>query len=389
MASPKNKTILINKEAYGTFVLIQNQILGKFNRLMNEQEASIAEKTGYFQNEPMPYAFTFAPFGKRNQEVIQNIKNGQKIDLLLDDEIIGHIKAESSFLLKNPKNSIFRARDLMIPYEKKVGKYAISGEFEIYKDNLKDMIKSVQSRTKNAKKITALMLTADPMNRLHERLIRLTIDKADIVIIFLVRTFGNDGRLSFALRREILEFFINKYINKDRIILIPFENTYLFSDHINPVLECIAAKHFGATKLVVGQKHGGIGMYYDNNTQNTILDKYSDELDMELIVMPEMVYCTDCRTIVSTKTCPHGAHHHIKYSAHTIKELLFNGIMPPAILVRKDISAMILSKLFPNRFDDLQKMYDDLFPNNGLVEEHSRAEFYEQLMNLYQTSSLT
>ena len=130
-------------------------------------------------------------------------------------------------------------------------------------------------------------------------------------------------------------------------------------------------------------------MFYDESGANTALDKYSKDLNLEVIVMPEFVYCNECRTIVSTKTCPHGQHHHIKYHANTLKELLYQGILPPAILMRKEISAMILSELFPNRFYDLQRIYDDLFPNSGILEKHNQKEFYEQLMNLYQTTSLT
>ena len=66
-----------------------------------------------------------------------------------------------------------------------------------------------------------------------------------------------------------------------------------------------------------------------------------------------------------------------------------NGIMPPAILVRPEISALVLSKLFTNRFKDVQKLCDDLFVNSGLLENKTDRDFYEELMKLYQTSSLT
>ena len=46
----------------------------------------------------------------------------------------------------------------------------IPQDFEIYLNSIKD---------NNYQKVTALMLTADPFHRLHERLVRMTIDKAD------------------------------------------------------------------------------------------------------------------------------------------------------------------------------------------------------------------
>ena len=63
--------------------------------------------------------------------------------------------------------------------------------------------------------------------------------------------------------------------------------------------------------------------------------------------------------------------------------------MPPAILVRPEISALILSKLYVNRFKDIQKLCDDLFVKSGLLENKTDRDFYEELMKLYQTSSLT
>ena len=63
--------------------------------------------------------------------------------------------------------------------------------------------------------------------------------------------------------------------------------------------------------------------------------------------------------------------------------------MPPTILMRKEISAVILSKLHPNRFQNLEKLYYDILPTEGLLEEHTENDFYLELMKLYQTTSLT
>ena len=63
--------------------------------------------------------------------------------------------------------------------------------------------------------------------------------------------------------------------------------------------------------------------------------------------------------------------------------------MPPSVLVRREVSASILSTLYPERFKKLQMIYDSLMPNDGLMEEHNEEDFYINLMGLYQTTSLT
>ncbi|MBD3807728.1 MAG: sulfate adenylyltransferase, partial [Epsilonproteobacteria bacterium] len=114
-----------------------------------------------------------------------------------------------------------------------------------------------------------------------------------------------------------------------------------------------------------------------------------ENLGIDINMVEEYVYCNVCKTLVSNETCPHGAHHHIKYNSSAILKLLEHGVVPPTILVRKEVSAFILSKLFPNRFQNIQNLYYDLFPNSGLLEEQTNESFYTELINLYQTSSLT
>jgi sulfate adenylyltransferase len=146
--------------------------------------------------------------------------------------------------------------------------------------------------------------------------------------------------------------------------------------------------NFGCTKFVIGQTHAGLGMHYDKQKSQTILNELIG-IDIKTQMVSEFVYCNECKTLVTTGTCPHGAHHHISYHAQSILELLKVGLLPPAVLVRKELSAMILSTIFPNRFKNISVLYNDLIPNNGIIEDVSEEDFYKKLMKLYQTSSLT
>lgn len=380
----KNRQINIDIQTFYTLELIKNCVFSKFNSLMNQEQIEKIQN-GYFMNEPMPYPFIFAP-NLDDEKTIKELKPDDNLEIVVDSEVVGVIKVKSVFKNKDEyANNIFNTNNT----KKECGRYCIAGEFEIYNDDIKlakETIKKIKNEI-NAHKITAVMLTADPLNRAHERLIRMAIDKADLVVIFLLQTNG-ENHINFNLRKLAVECFIQNYLPQNKVVIMPFKAN-IFSSHQNPSLECIAAHNLGANKLVIGQNHSGIGMFFDQNQPHTLLDRYINDLNMEIIVLPELVYCDKCRTIVSTKTCPHGQHHHIKYNTDTIKSLLFNGIMPPTILMRSDISALILSQMFPNRFKDIQKLCDELFPNSGILERRDECDFYKELMRLYQTSSLT
>lgn len=396
MTSQKNKQLFVDRETILTLSLIKEKIFGEINWLMDNEEAKIVREKKHYNKIPLPLPFIFSPGGKRNQAVLQKANKNELLDIVSNGKLYGNIKVEKIFA-NDPKQrvvDIFGSYDSqnpkMLNLEKRFGDLAIKGELDLEFDEIKQ-IKEKINNAKNslsAKKVTALMMRADPFHRAHERLMRISIDKADLLVIFLLGT-SSSYSFEYELREKCLTYFKDNYLPRERILIVPFENTYIFSDHNNPILECIAAYNFGCNKLVMGQNHLGIEIFFNQNQTHTVFDNYKKNLPLEIVILPEFVYCNACKSLVSTKTCPHGQHHHIKYQESSLKTLLNEGILPPAVLMRKDISSILLSSIFPNRFKNLQSLFQDMFPNAGLLEKHSEKDFYEELMKLYQTSSLT
>ncbi|MDR2081505.1 MAG: sulfate adenylyltransferase [Campylobacteraceae bacterium] len=255
-----------------------------------------------------------------------------------------------------------------------------------------DYIKEIREQISKAKanlgaaNVSAIIMVANPFHRAHERLVRITLEKSDLVVIFLLETQERKELLPFALRKKTLRYFVDNYLHKNRVLVIPL-NSAAFGKDFNAAAHGVVAKCLGCDTLVVGEYHNGIGFYYDNNCLKTSLDSCEESANIE--VVSRFVFCNECNTLVSVKTCPHGMHHHIKYNSSSLIALLKEGILPPAVLMRKDISAIILSAIYPNRFKNIAQIYNDLFPGTGLIEMHSDEDFYMELMKLYQTTSLT
>jgi len=272
---------------------------------------------------------------------------------------------------------------------KRFGSWAVSGEYRLLHKSSNNNIKTIQNAKKNiqAKHTTAIFMAANPLHRAHERLIRQALDLTDLVVIFLLKPNTN-ANLSYEIRKEALEFFINNFLPKNRVVIVPLENSYIFAGYNEIIIDAIVAKNHGCDRLKVGRNHAGLGMYYDCNSNKSIIDKVVG-IDIEIKIASEYVYCDRCTTLVSKETCPHGQHHQISYHADSILELLEMGIIPPAVLMRKEISSFLISKILPNRFKNLEKLYYDILPVTGLLEEHTEQDFYIELMRLYQQTSLT
>ncbi len=391
----KNRELFIDKEFLATLSLAKEGILKPVDKLMNKQEVKEVEETGHYKGKPFPFPFIIAPSGDKNKEVLTTAYQGEALDFVVDGKIKGTIIVDEVFEVDRKKRieQLFGSYDVNNPdiqvFLKRLGDVAVCGEYTLEFNDIKNVKEQIALAKEQlgAKNVSAMMINAKPFHRAHERVIRITLEKCDMLVIFLLKPYKQDV-ISYELRLKALQYFVDNYLPKNRVLIVPFENTYLFSSYKNAVLDSICAYNFGCNKLILSQNHSGIGTYFDKNETKSILDQY-EGLDIEVDLLAEFVYCNECKTLVSINTCPHGSHHHIKYHAQSLIEILKAGMLPPAIFMRKDISALLLSELFKNRFENISKIYDAIFPNSGLIEAHDERDFYLELMRLHQTTSLT
>ncbi len=389
------KEIHLDKEAIATLSLAKEGILKPIDKLMDKEESEKVYKTKKYKGQFLPFPFILAPSGRRNKEVLKNAKRGDLLKIVVQGKYKGYLRVDSVYTIdiKRRIEAIFGTTDETHPGVadtlRRLGEYAVSGEYEIEFADIKNVKISIKSAIEaiEAQKVTALMIAAKPLHRAHERLIRITLEDTDLLVIFLLKPYKRDT-LSYDIRYKTLKHFVDNFLPTSRVIIVPFENTYIFAGYNNAVLDSLAAKNFGCTDIVLGQNHSGIGIFYDHDRINSILDQVKNS-GINVEIVSEFVYCNQCKTLVSTKTCPHGKHHHISYHSPSILEILKAGLLPPAVLVRKEISAILLSELFKNRFKNLDKIYDAIMPSGGLLEEHDEKDFYIKLLELYQTTSLT
>ena len=394
-SSKRNRQLYVDAEAHSTLALVQEGLISPVTGLMSEEEAKEVDKSKMYKGVPYPFAFILAPSGKRNEEVLKTAIEGEVLDLISEGVQIGQLTVKSTYPIDKKQRliCIYGTADPSHPNVKdtmdRLGNIAVNGEYHVHYPLVSTHLKNVKNliEYQDAKEISGFMLTANPLNRAQERMIRHALDNSDMLILFLLKPFKSGG-LRFDIRYEAIMSFIENFLPANRVVVVPMENTYIFSGYNELVLDALVAKNYGCTRLIVGKNHAGLGLYYDENRLNSIFDA-SEAIKLEVSTVDQYVYCDLCRTLVSNSICPHGQHHHIHYHSPSIMKLIKAGIMPPSVLVRREVSASILSTLFPDRFENLQELYASLVPTEGIMEEYSEEDFYIKLMGLYQTTSLT
>ena len=391
----KNKTLFIDKEAASALELVKDDLLFPVKGLMGEAESKRVYETGLVDNKSFPFPFILAPSGKRNEKIISSLQKGEELDILCDGKEFATLIVDETFKISpsDRTKQIYGTDDETHPGVmatlKRLGSWAVSGKYKLLENSSNKNLQIINSAKKviDAKHTSSLFMAANPLHRAHERLIRQTLDTTDLLVIFLLKPYGS-ANLNYEIRKEALEFFVKNFLPKNRVVIVPLENSYIFAGYNEIIIDAIVAKNHGCDRLTIGRNHAGLGMFYDCNSNKSIIDKVVG-IDIEISIASEYVYCDKCTTLVSKNTCPHGQHHQISYHSDSILALLELGLLPPAVLMRKEISSFLLSKILPNRFKNLEKLYYDILPAGGLLEEHTEEDFYEELMKLYQTTSLT
>lgn len=390
-----NRQLHIDQEALATLSLLQEGLLAPVQKLMTQEEAKEVDASKTYKGTTFPFSLILAPSGRKNEQTLSTIQANEILDIYCEGKLSGTIQAQEVFKIDKDKRirQIYGTNNpehkgIKNTY-KRLGNYAICGDFTVTFNDIqehKHLINTTIERI-NAKSVSSIIISAKPFHRVHERLIRTSLVKNDLMIIFLLKPFYNDD-LEYEIKYKTIKYFCDNFLPRDKTIIVPFEYTYIFGGFNELILNAIVAKNYGATELMVGKERIGLGAYYEENHFYSILDTM-EGIDLKIDIMSNFVYCDRCSTLVSTNACPHGSHHHVNYHSESIMELFKMGILPPAMLVRREISSIILSNLFPQRTKHLAKIHQQLSPNSGILDDFETSDFYEKLMKLYQTSSLT
>ncbi|WP_416825709.1 sulfate adenylyltransferase [Helicobacter ganmani] len=391
--------LFIDKEAVFALLLCQEGLLTPVNHLMNEKEMHEIDNTGLFEGQSFPFSFILAPAGKRNEQVMKESKKGDEIALICENHLCGKLLVDSAFKI-DKQARLFKIMSGDI-YSKKaqhiynrLGNYALCGEYELYlqseifafKDRATKQAITQFKKRNNTQSVTAMVLDASPITRIHERIFRSILEENDLLVLLLLRR-QNEGLLDFYIRKTCLEFVITNYLPKNRIAIFPLDDIYLFAGAHGIILDAILAQNLGCDRIAIGENYPNLAIYYDHQKIYSIFDMAKD-IKIKVKLLSEFVHCNQCKTIVSLKTCPHSKNHHIYYRSGFLQGILQSGLIPPTILVRKEVSAKILSYLFPKRFESIIQQFGAMFASSGMIEEQSDEDFYLKLIDIYQTHSL-
>ena len=239
---------------------------------------------------------------------------------------------------------------------KKLGNYLVSGSIEVSQLSTFPMDHPDTFRTASQlreiitdlgwRKIVAFQ-TRNPMHRAHEEVCRIACERinADGLIIHMLLGKLKEGDIPAKTRDECIRTMVASYFHDLPVLISGFGFDMLYAGPREALLHAIVRQNLGATHLIIGRDHAGIGNFYGEFEAQEIFDEWHDvsELQIQIFKADHAAYSKKLEKVVMLNEVDnHKAVDYVTLSGTKLRELLANGQLPPAEVVRPEVAEILI-----------------------------------------------
>lgn len=247
---------------------------------------------------------------------------------------------------KHPGAGVFRS----------LGNYCVSGDVQVLnlsyfeKDFPGTFRTAVQIRDEIAErgweKVIAFQ-TRNPMHRAHEELCRMAMDRlgADGLVIHMLLGKLKEGDIPADVRDACIRQMVELYFPENTVMVCGYGFDMLYAGPREAVLHAVFRQNMGATHLIVGRDHAGVGDFYGPFDAQAIFEEHVPHgaLEIEIFNADHTAYSKKLNRVVMMREAPdHTPEDYVLLSGTRMREMLGQGIAPPPELSRPEVARILM-----------------------------------------------
>ena len=180
-------------------------------------------------------------------------------------------------------------------------------------------------------------------SRSHEYIAKIALEISDGLFIHQLIGKLQEGDIPAEVRVKCVDALVENYFPKERIIQKGYPLEMRYAGPREALLHALFRQNYGATHLIVGRDHAGVGDYYGPFEAQDIFDQIpSNALMIKPLKIDWTFYCYKCQTMASPKTCPHGKEDHLTLSGTKLRKMLSEDNNPPTEFSRPAVLDILM-----------------------------------------------
>lgn len=188
--------------------------------------------------------------------------------------------------------------------------------------------------------------TRNPMHRAHEELCRMAMDRldADGCVVHMLLGQLKAGDIPADVRDACIRKMVEVYFAPNTVMVSGYGFDMLYAGPREAVLHAIFRQNMGATHLIVGRDHAGVGDYYGPFDAQTIFTQVpKGALEIEIFNADHTAYSKKLDRVVMMNEAPdHTPEDFILLSGTKVREMLGNGVAPPPEFSRPEVAEILI-----------------------------------------------
>jgi sulfate adenylyltransferase len=301
---------------------------------------------------------------------VSGIRDAKRI-ALLDPNVEGNpvlaiqdvesIDEASPEQMKTMAEQVFRTLDMEHPGVKNflsVGNYFVAGPIQVlnysyfateFPETFRTAVEIRQMIENNGWQKVVAFQTRNPMHRAHEALVKIAMDRvgADGSVIHMLLGKLKPGDIPADVRDACIRKMVELYFKPNTAEITGYGFDMLYAGPREAVLHAVFRQNMGATHLIVGRDHAGVGDYYGAFDAQEIFQKEvpAGSLEIEIFEADHTAFSKVVGDVIMMREAPEGhkKEDFVFLSGTKVREMLSKGEDLPPEFARPEVANILMT----------------------------------------------